>query len=134
MTINARPAAILAPHLIYAVDAILSAVTGVVLLSFAGQLTELVGWGIPSGNLWAIGLFLLPWAAVNAWIAFAPRPARAVVRGNICGDAAWVVGSIALIIVQAPALEALGFLLLAGQAIAVFGIVIVKLRGVRALA
>lgn len=122
------------PHLIYGIDAAVSAAMGVVLLALAEPLTQLAGWSLPSGFLWTIGLLLLPWAAFNAWIARTGHPARGVVRGNIAGDAAWIVGSIALLALNAASLSSLGLLLLAGQGLAVAGVLAVKLAGARALA
>jgi hypothetical protein len=122
------------PHLIYGVDAAVSATMGVALLALAEPLTQLAGWSLPAGFLWTIGLLLLPWAAFNAWIARTRHPAQGVVRGNIAGDAAWIVGSIALILLHAPSLSPLGLMLLAGQGIAVAGVLALKLAGARALA
>ena len=122
------------PHLIYGVDAAVSAAMGVALLALAEPLTQLAGWSLPAGFLWTIGLLLLPWAAFNAWIARMAHPARGIVRGNIAGDAAWIVGSIVLIVLQAASLTPIGLALLAGQGIAVAGVLAVKLAGARALA
>ncbi|QDZ09946.1 hypothetical protein [Devosia ginsengisoli] len=122
------------PHLVYGVDAIVSAAMGIALLVLAEPLTQMAGWSLPSGFLWTIGLLLLPWAAFNAWIARTGHPAQGVVRGNIMGDIAWVGGSIALILLHAPSLSPLGLVLLAGQGIAVAGVLALKLAGARALA
>ena len=62
------------------------------------------------------------------------HPARGIVRGNIAGDAAWIVGSIVLIVLQAASLTPIGLALLAGQGIAVAGVLALKLAGARALA
>lgn len=134
MTTHAQTRPRLDPHLVYGVDAIVSAAMGVTLLATAEPLTQLLGWTMPAGFLWTIGLLLLPWAAFNAWIARTHRPARAAVRGNISGDAFWVVASIGLILLHMPSLSTIGLALLVGQAIAVAGVVALKLAGVRALA
>lgn len=52
----------------------------------------------------------------------------------MAGDAAWIVGSIALLALHAASLSPLGLALLAGQAIAVAGVLVLKLAGARALA
>ena len=134
MTIQTQTLPRLDPHLIYGVDAAVSAAMGVALLALAEPLTQLAGWSLPAGFLWTIGLVLLPWAAFNAWIARMAHPARGIVRGNIAGDAAWIVGSIVLIVLQAPSLTPIGLALLAGQGIAVAGVLALKLAGARALA
>lgn len=134
MTTMTRTLPRLDPHLVYGLDAIVSAAMGIALLVLAEPLTQLAGWSLPAGFLWTIGLLLLPWAVFNAWIARTGHPATGVVRGNIAGDAAWVVGSIALILLHAPSLTTIGLVLLAGQGIAVAGVLMLKLAGARALA
>ncbi len=122
------------PHLVYGVDAIVSAAMGVALLILAEPLTQLAGWTLPSGFLWTIGLLLLPWAAFNAWVARTGHPAKGVIRGNIVGDVVWVAGTIALLVLHAATLSPIGLVLLAGQGIAVAGVLVLKLAGARALA
>lgn len=134
MTTHTQTLPRLDPHLIYGLDAIVSAAMGIALLVTAEPLTQLVGWTMPAGFLWTIGLLLLPWAAFNAWVARTDRPAKALVRGNIVGDIAWVVGTIVLVLLQASSLSPIGLALLAGQGIAVVGVLAIKLAGARALA
>ena len=134
MTTQTLPLPNLKPHLIYGVDAIVSAAMGVALLVAAEPLTQLAGWNLPAGFLWTIGLLLLPWAALNAAVARADRPARAVVRVSIGGDIAWVAGSAAMVLLYASSLSTLGLVLLVGQGLAVAGVLALKLAGARALA
>ncbi len=122
------------PHLVYGVDAVASACMGIALLVLAEPLTHLAGWSLPAGFLWTIGLLLLPWAAFNAWIARTRHPAQGVVRGNIAGDAAWILGSIALLASHMASLSPIGLTMLAGQGIAVTGVLALKLAGARATA
>lgn len=122
------------PHLVYAVDALVSAAMGIALLAVADPLSQLAGWALPADFLWTVGLLLLPWAAFNAWVAREARPARGVVLGNICGDIAWVIGSAVLVLLHAPSLSSIGLVLLVGQGIAVAGVLALKLAGARALA
>ena len=134
MTAQPQTFPLLDPRLVYAVDAFTSAAMGAALLAVAEPLTELAGWPLPAGFLWTIGLLLLPWAAFNAWVARTARPASAVVRGNIAGDIAWVLGSATLVLLHAPSLSPIGLALLVGQGIAVAGVLAVKLAGARFLA
>lgn len=134
MTTQTQTLPRLDPHVIYGVDAVVSPAMGVALLVLAEPLTQLVGWTLPAGFLWTIGLLLLPWAALNAFVARTVRPARAVVLAIIAGDIAWVIGSIALLALYAPGLSPTGMALLAGQGIAVAGVLALKLAGARALA
>ena len=121
------------PHLIYVVDGLTSLAMGIALLFTAAPLTDLAGWAMPASFLWIVGLLLLPWAAYNAWIARTTRPARAVVAANIIGDIAWVVGTATLVAIHASDLTSLGLALLAGQGIAVSGVLLLKLFGRPAL-
>lgn len=122
------------PHLVYRVDACASAAMGVALLMLAEPLTQLAGWTMPAGFLWTVGLLLLPWAAINAWVARTEHPARIAVLGNIGVDIAWVIGSAALVALHAPSLSLAGLALLVAQGIAVAGVAAFKLAGLRALA
>lgn len=121
------------PHLIYGVDALVSLVMGVALMVTAAPLTELAGWTMPSSFLWIIGLLLLPWAAYNLWIARTGRPAPDVIVANIVGDIAWVASTAVLVAIHATDLTPLGLALLAGQGIAVGGVLLLKLYGRSAL-
>jgi hypothetical protein len=134
MTTQTQTLPRLDPHLVYGVDALVSTIMGIALLVTAEPLTQLAGWSMPAGFLWTIGLLLLPWAAFNATVARSARPARAVINANIAGDVAWVAGSMALIALHATSLSTIGLMLLAGQGIAVAGVLALKLVGARELA
>jgi hypothetical protein len=134
MTTQTQTLPRLDPHLVYGVDALVSTIMGIALLVTAEPLTQLAGWSMPAGFLWTIGLLLLPWAAFNAMVARRARPARAVINANIAGDVAWVAGSMALIALHATSLSTIGLMLLAGQGIAVAGVLALKLAGARELA
>nr|WP_295885464.1 hypothetical protein [uncultured Devosia sp.] len=134
MTTTVQTLPRLDPHIVYGVDALVSIAMGLALLATAAPLTELAGWTVPAGVLWTIGLLLLPWAALNAWVARTDRPAQAVIRGVIAGDIAWVAGSAALVLLQAANLSTIGMVLLAGQGVAVAGVLALKLVGARSLA
>lgn len=121
------------PHLIYLADAAVSLTMGVALLLGAGAITELAGWPLPPAFLTAVGIFLLPWAAFNLWIGRSAQPNRAAVVANLIGDALWIAGTAALLVSFAPTLTAIGLVLLAGQGLAVVGVLITKLFGARAL-
>lgn len=123
------------PHLdhrlIYGADAVLSLGMGIVLMAFAGPLTALTGWSLPPAFFLTIGALLLPWAAFNTWIARTARPSTSVIRGNLFGDASWVIGSLGLVLIQAPSLSAIGLALLLAQAFAVAMVFSIKLAAHR---
>lgn len=134
MTAQAQTFRRLDPHFIYAFDALGSLALGIALLVTATPLTALAGWSVPAGFLWTIGLLLVPWSGYNLWIARTPRPDRAAIVANIAADIIWVTGSAGLIAVYATSLSQIGLVLLTGQAIAVAGVLALKLAGARALA
>ncbi|QQR35378.1 hypothetical protein JI749_13585 [Devosia oryziradicis] len=134
MTTQTQTLPRLDPHLVYGVDAGVSAAMGIALLVMAEPLTRLAGWDMPAGFLWTIGLLLLPWAAFNAMVARMPRPGRAMIRANLTGDIAWIAGSIALIVLNASSLSSIGLALLVGQGVAVAGVLALKLAGARDMA
>ena len=133
MTTHVQTLPRLDPHFIYAADAVGSLVFGIALLFTATQVTELAGWNMPSSFLRTVGLLLLPWAAFNLWIGRAPRPPRAAVIANIAGDTIWVTLSAALVAIHMTSLSAIGLAMLAGQGIAVTGVLALKLLGARNL-
>lgn len=121
------------PHIVYSVDALVSAAMGLALLAAAEPMTQLAGWTMPASFLWTIGLLLLPWAAFNAWIGRTGRPAKAIIGANIAGDVVWIFGSAALVLLHLGELTILGRVLLVGQGIAVAGVLALKLAGRRSL-
>lgn len=129
MTTAVQTLSRLDPHIVYGVDALVSTAMGLALLAWAGPLTQLAGWAMPPDLLWIIGLLLLPWAAFNAWIARSARPPRVAVTANIVGDVAWIAGTVALLAIHAASLSGPGLALLAGQGIAVVGVLTLKLAG-----
>ncbi len=134
MTTQVQTLPRLDPHLVYFADALGSLAMGAGLLVAADQLTALAGWAVPSAFLSIIGFLLLPWAALNIWIARSRRPAKAAVAANIIGDIGWVAGTAVLVAIHATGLTGLGLALLVGQGIAVGGVLALKLIGRRALA
>lgn len=133
MTTQVQTLPRLDPHFIYGFDALGSLAFGVALVFAATPLTQLAGWAVSPGFLVTLGLLLLPWAAFNLWIARSVRPGQPALVVNIVGDIVWVSGSVALLALYAPTLSPAGLLLLAGQGIAVAGVLALKLAGVRAL-
>jgi hypothetical protein len=121
------------PRLIYWIDAAGSLILGVALALTAGTLTSLAGWSLPSSFLFWIGLLLVPWAVFNAFIARAARPPSAAIRVNIAGDVIWVGGTLVVMTLEASSLSGPGLILLAGQGVAVGGVLALKLAGARQL-
>ena len=117
-------------RVVYRLDSLAAITMGIVLLLWAAPLTTLAGWPIPQAFLSGVGLFLVPWAGFNAWVATQPSvPVRAA-RVHLAVDASWVLGSGALLVVYGPRMSGIGIAIVSAQAVAVLGVFSLKLVGV----
>jgi hypothetical protein len=130
-TLNTTPRA---ARLIYILDAAVCFALGIALMALAGPLAAITGGVLPPALLFWAGLVLLPWAAFNLYTGRARHPAPGILGVHLLGDAAWVVGSVIVLVAYAGSLNAIGMVLLAGQAVAVLGVFTIKLVTRRALA
>lgn len=112
---------------VYLVDAIGSAVLGLVLIAFAPALLALFDSGLPPLVLVVLGAMLLPWAVFNWWCARQPRLGRAAFGVQMAGDWGWITASLIMLIAEFPHLSAIGLAAAAGSALAVLAIVSLKL-------
>lgn len=100
---------------ILAFDALTCALMGVVLTLSAGALAPLLA--LPRDLLFYAGCVLLPIAIFMAVLARQDRPWAAGVWLVIAGNAAWVLASLAVLLLTDPNMLGAGFL--AGQALVV---------------
>lgn len=98
-------------------DAIASGATGLLMLGGAGFLAGLLG--LPVELLRYAGLALLPFVAFVAFVGTRAEISRPAVAAIIVVNAAWVVGSVALLMSGWVAPTALGYAFVLAQAIAV---------------
>jgi hypothetical protein len=98
-------------------DAIFSGVSAVLLTFGAGALAPLLN--LPEALLRETGLFLIAYAALVGWLGTRPSMPKALVLIVIAGNAAWTIGSIALLFSGAVTPNLLGEAVVAMQAIAV---------------
>jgi uncharacterized membrane protein len=125
------PALNLHPRLVYLADTAACLVLGAVLIVAATPLTTLLGWTLPPALLIALGVILLPWAAFNLMTSRAPRLTPAILATHVAGDGLWVAGSVALAALYAGQMGQLGLFVLLGQAVAVAGMLLLKLAFAR---
>jgi len=116
---------------VFTLDALGSAALGILLAVFAGPLADLFGPALPSTVLLVVGIGLLPWAAFNLSIARAERYPRGAVILNVVGDSAWVIASVALVILAPGALTMLGILAVTAVGLFVLAVGITKSAGLR---
>ena len=97
-------------------DAIFSGVAAVALTLGAGALAPFLN--LPEVLLRETGLFLIAYTALVGWLATRSTVAKALVLLVIVGNAAWTLGSIALLFSGAVSPNLLGQVFIVAQAIA----------------
>jgi hypothetical protein len=97
-------------------DAIFSGISAVVLTFGAGTLAPLLN--LPEALLRETGLFLIAYAALVGWLGTRSSMPRVLVGIVIAGNAAWTLGSIALLFSGAVMPNLLGEAFVAIQAVA----------------
>jgi len=115
-------------HLLLA-DAASCLATGGALSLGAGLLTEWLG--LPAALLRAAGLVLLPFAAFVLFVASRPILSRSAVWLIIGCNAAWVIGSAALLIGGFAAPTSLGITVVIAQAVVVAIVAELEAMGLR---
>lgn len=94
---------------ILALDALTCALMGIVLILSASALSSLLA--LPHGLLFFAGCALLPIAIFMAALSRQPSPWPAGVRLVVLGNAAWVLASLAVLVIADPNPLGAGFLL-----------------------
>ena len=110
-------------------DAIFSGASAVLLTFGAGVLAPLLN--LPEALLRESGLFLIAYAVLVGWLGTRPSMPKALVLIVIAGNAAWTIGSIALLFGNAVTPNLLGEAFVAIQAIAVGALAELQYIGLR---
>ena len=110
-------------------DGVFSLATAGLLLAFSGPISGLVGPLATPIVLTAFAVFFLAWGAFHLAVGRQERPSPAAVRFAIIGDALWVLGSIAVLILGYESLTGTGIGLIAVAAVAVADILLIKQIG-----
>ena len=110
-------------------DAIFSGVAAVVLTLGAGALAPFLN--LPEALLRESGLFLIAYAALVGWLATRSTVAKTLVLLVVVGNAAWTLGSIALLFSGAVTPNLLGEVFVAAQAIATGALAELQYIGLR---
>lgn len=106
-------------------DAAASGAMGLLLLALATPLAAPLG--LPAWLLREAGIVLLPWTALLLWLARSGRPSRTAVTAIALVNAAWVLGSVAVLGLFEPTAFGIAFVL--AQAVAVCGFVVLQVTG-----
>lgn len=116
-------------------DAIATAATGALLAIGGGLLAELTG--LPAAATLPLGLFLIAFAAFVGWIGMQRETPRGTATLIVLVNAAWVVGSVIVLLAGTWTLTLLGVAFVLAQAVAVAAFVALQWIGLgrtRALA
>jgi hypothetical protein len=111
------------------VDLVATVGFALALLLGAGALDELLG--ASTGLLRGIGLALVPFAALQAYLVSRDQPPARAVTALIAGNALWAVASIAALIGLPLALTAVGTGFVIAQAVAVGALAELQTVGLR---
>lgn len=111
------------------VDGIVSVVAGVALLGFSALVAELIGPAFTSGVMLCLGAFLFVWWLFHLAMSMRDAAPLGGVRVAIAGDAIWVLGSAAVLVMDWNRLTAAGAALIAVLAVAVTDIMLLKMKG-----
>jgi hypothetical protein len=109
-------------------DGIASGLTGALLLVGAGPLSAALGFSTP-GLARVVGALLALYAGALLWNASRPRVGRGQTLAAVVLNAAWVLGSIAVI--ELGPLTTLGNVAVAAVALAVLGFAVLEIVGRR---
>jgi hypothetical protein len=110
-------------------DAIFSGASALLLTFGAGALARLLN--LPEALLRETGLFLIAYAVLVGWLGSRPSMPKVLVGIVIAGNAAWTIGSIALLFSGAVTPNLLGEAFIAIQAIVVGALAELQYIGLR---
>lgn len=110
-------------------DGVFSLVTAFGLFAFSGPIGTLVGPYATPAIVNGFAAFFVLWGAFHLAVGRQERPSPAAVRVGITGDALWIIGSIAVLLVARDGLTLTGIGLIAVAAVAVADILLLKQIG-----
>lgn len=110
-------------------DGVFSLATAAGLFAFSGPLCDLIGPLATPALLHGFAAFFLLWGAFHLAAGRQQQPSPAAVRLAISGDALWILGSIAVLLLARDGLTSTGMSLIAVAAVAVADILLLKQIG-----
>jgi hypothetical protein len=113
-------------------SAAFSTLSGLALLAAPGAIGAVLGVQAPEVHQ-GIGLALLVFAADLLWFSRTPHTLRAIGRAAVAGDAAWMLGTLALALASPGLLRRTGWVLAGAVALAVAGFGAAQALGLRRL-
>ncbi|MFI7105389.1 hypothetical protein ACIBK9_03685 [Nonomuraea sp. NPDC050227] len=110
-------------------DAVVTGLNGLVYLTLAGPVSDLLGPG--AGLLREIGVFLLVYGAAVGLVAARPAISQNAVRAVIALNIVWTLGSVAAVVTGAVGFSTLGAAWAIAQALAVGLFAELQITGLR---
>lgn len=110
-------------------DGVVSLATAVAFFAFSGPASGLVGPIASPALFTGLSAFFLLWGVFHLAVGRQARPSPAAVRIAIAGDALWIAGSIAVLVLAHDGLTLAGMGLIAVAAVMVGDILLLKQIG-----
>lgn len=111
------------------VDGIVSVTAGAAFLGFSSLIAELIGPAFTGSVIMGLGAFLFLWGLFHLAMSSRSEAPVGGIRIAILGDALWVLGSIAVLVVDWNGLTAVGAAFIAVMTVAVVDIMLLKMKG-----
>ena len=110
-------------------DGIFSLAAGALLLAVPGPVSAIFGPLVAPATVTAFGVFFLAWGAFHLAVGRQERPSPAAVRFVMAGDALWIAGSLAVLVLGREGLTLTGMGLIAVAAVVVADVLLLKQIG-----
>ena len=111
------------------VDGIVCTAAGAGFLGFSILIAEMIGPVFTGGIILALGAFLVLWGLFHLAMSRQDMASAGGVRVAIAGDALWIVGSIAVLVMGWDGLTSIGAAFIAVMTVAVADIMLLKMKG-----
>ena len=111
------------------VDGIVSVVAGAAFLCFSALIADLISSAFSGGIVMCLGALLFVWGLFHLAMSGQASASAGGVRIAILGDAIWVLGIAAVLVMDCNGLTAAGAAFIAVLAVAVADIMLLKMKG-----
>ena len=111
------------------VDGIVSVIAGAAFLGFSSLIAELIGPAFTGSVIMGLGAFLFLWGLFHLAMSSRSEAPVGGVRVAISGDALWILGCIAVLVIDWNGLTAVGAAFITVMTVAVVDIMLLKMKG-----
>ena len=111
------------------VDGVVCVAAGIAFLSFSAMIASLIGPAFTDAIVLGLGAFLLVWGLFHLGMSARDLAPAAGMKIAIIGDAVWVAGSAAILLLDWQHLTGIGAAFIAVMAVAVADIMLLKVIG-----